>query len=62
MLHYIFSGVVHPERAWLNIQKPVPADLRNPEIGIDGTIQIEIYKNQVTASFATETKLLIYIL
>lgn len=50
---YVFSGVVTPERAWLEIPGPVKVEFSHPESRINGSGNIEIYKNQIIYALRT---------
>src|SRR5579863_7362301 len=51
--HYIFSGVVYPERAYLELGTPISLEYQNASFGIVGTSDLTSYKNQVTVDFTT---------
>lgn len=51
---YVFTGVVTPERAWLELPTPLNLEFSHIETSINGSATIEIYKNQVIYSLKTE--------
>jgi hypothetical protein len=57
MWDYVFSGVVHPERAELDMSASLPCQIDNPEVGISGEAIVGIYKNQITVAFASATEI-----
>lgn len=53
---YIFSGVVMPERAHLDMFEPIVRIGRNEGADLNFTIKMSIIKNQITVVLATEKK------
>lgn len=55
--HYVFSGVVYPERAHLELGAPIPFEFQNIAFGISGNVQLSIYKNQIIVNFTTANRI-----
>jgi hypothetical protein len=54
---YILSGIVHPERAYSELDNTIHATIQNESIKLDGTISISIIKSQLTVGVVSETKI-----
>lgn len=51
MYKYVFSGVIHPERADFSIAQEISLKLQNPSFGIDVDPILEIKKSRFTITF-----------
>lgn len=56
--HYVFSGVVYPERAHLELGAPIQLGYRNVDFDVLGNVQLSIYKNQIILDFTTANRIL----
>lgn len=59
LLKYIFSGLVHPQRAPLTLAFPSGSGISftHQESRISGSCSVQIYNNHVTVAFSTETQI-----
>ena len=56
---YTFFGVVHPERANVNISKVV-FQIAAKDAGVDGTLTMWIQRSKITAQFVPNEKVSVF--
>ncbi len=53
----MFSGIVHPQRALLELSDPISVEVHHRDAGIKGSATVSIYKNQVSITFRSNEKI-----
>jgi hypothetical protein len=57
MWNYVVTGVVHPERAIIDIKGSLPLQIAHPEAAIDVGVHLSVLKSQVTIGITSAERL-----